>query len=173
MENWNDKKEVKKGTIGEQIVKDYFASRGYVVYLPATDGSHIFDGLLMRDKKELAVLEIKTKARRNYYADTGINISHYNEYKKISESHNLIVRLFFVDEMIGAIYGGNLDDLEKAKVIKNKPYPSFEKNIVFFPLCNMKKIRDLTPEESVMIKNHNTRNYKYREFTEPCLPEVK
>ena len=68
--------------------------KGYVVYKPVTEGAHAFDILAVKDKKTVIIADVKTKARRNYFPDTGINYKHYVEYKAISEKHCLPVFLF-------------------------------------------------------------------------------
>ena len=72
-----------KGKIGEDIVRRYLEEKGYVVYKPVTEGAHAFDILAVKDKKTVIIADVKTKARRNYFPDTGINYKHYVEYKVI------------------------------------------------------------------------------------------
>ncbi len=90
--SWEDKTTVKKGNIGERIVSDYLNSKGFIIYEPKTDGSHGFDRIIQkRDKNEiyLAIVEIKSKSRRIYLPDTGINYNHYLEYIEFSKKYNL------------------------------------------------------------------------------------
>ena len=158
--NWNDKKEVKKGNIGEQIVNNYLEKEGFVIYKPITDSAHSFDRLAIKDKKQLIIAEIKTKARRNKFKDTGFNLSHFNEYKKISEKHNLPVYIFFVDEMLGEVYGNWLSILEEPyeKILK---YPYIHNDIIYFHLNKMKQICNLTETEIIELKKYSQRSYKY------------
>lgn len=169
--NWQDKQTVKKGNIGEEIVNDYLTNKGWVVYEPITDKAHGFDRLVSIDRKRLVIAEIKTKARRNRFPDTGIDFKHYIEYKQISERHNLPVHLFFVDEMLGQIYGEALTVLEKPDCHEHKgeylSYPMVKQHkdskIIYFYQPKMKVIHTLTEEQILLIKQHNTRSYDYAE----------
>lgn len=158
--NWEELKSVKKGNIGEEIAKEYLESKGYIIYKPVTDGAHAFDNLAIKDKTTLVVVEVKTKPRRKYYNDTGINVKHYKDYKDISEKHNLKVFIFFVDEYQGSVYGNELKNLVKP-VNDKKNYPLIEKGIIYFHLSNMHTISKLTRQQIDKIKEHTNSNYKY------------
>ncbi len=108
MENtdiWENKDSVKKGNYGENIINTYLEDKGYVVYRPITDGPHCFDHLAIKDKKQVIIAEVKTKAKLNNYDETGFEYKHYLEYKFISGKHNIPVFIFFVDEMLKEVYG--------------------------------------------------------------------
>jgi len=75
-QEWQDKKEVKKGNIGELIIRNYLEDKGYVVYEPVTEKAHHFDKVISRNKKFLAVAEIKTYERLRYKTETGINLKN-------------------------------------------------------------------------------------------------
>lgn len=159
--NWDKKTEVIKGNFGENIIRKYLEDKGFVIYEPITDKSHAFDKLAIKDKEQMILIEVKTKARRNKYPDTGININHYENYKKISKKHNLPIFLFFVDEMLGKIYGNTLQKLEEEIIIKSVKYPLFWNNIIYFPVAKMKDIYKLNSEEIAFLKKNSTRNYDY------------
>jgi len=167
--NWNDKTTVKKGNIGEQIVNDYLASKGLIVYEPITNRAHGFDRLVSKGKEKLVIVEIKTKAKRNAYPDTGIDYRHYLEYKAISKKHNLPVWLFFVDEMLGEIYGSTIETLEQPNCYefngKTLSYPMVKQHknskIIYFYQPQMKTISKLTHEQIQNIKEFSTRSYDY------------
>jgi hypothetical protein len=161
--NFNCRPSTKKGKIGEEIVRRWLEEHGWIVYEPKTENrSHAFDKLAIKDKKQLILIEVKTKARRNYYPDTGIDIKHYNDYKLISEKYNLPIFLFFVDEMMGEIYGGKLSSLEKrVKISNNREYPLKQNGIIYFPLEKMHKIAILNTMKTFELKKLNTRNYEY------------
>lgn len=163
---WNDKTTVKKGNIGEEKVRKYLESNNKVIYKPITDSAHCFDNLVSTNKKDFVIVEVKTKPKRNYYPDTGIDYKHYLEYKEVSKLHSLPVYLFFVDEMIGKIYSGKLSDLDQPKeyIYKNKSfsYPKVESGIIYFYQPSMKVFCELTKDEIDSIKNFSSRNYNYQ-----------
>jgi hypothetical protein len=159
-DNWNERINVKKGNIGEQIVFDYLYNIGYVIYRPVTGGAHPFDNLCVsRDKKDIFIAEVKTKEARQYYPDTGINIKNYNEYKFIQNKYNLHVFLFFVDADNLKVYGNFIACLEAKKVSGKCSYPLKQNGIIYFPLSNMKLISELTDDQAKAIKEHNTKRY--------------
>ena len=157
-------KQVKKGNIGERIVDDYFERQGYIIYKPVTNAPHLIDRFYVKDKKQLIFAEVKTKAKRNIYPDTGFDRKNYEEYKKLQEM-GLTVWIFFVDEAEGAVYGNTLERLSMPCKIQHKgktydyPLPSGE--IIYFPREIMHTICLLSNEEVKDIKSHNTRNYEY------------
>lgn len=160
--NFNDKQTTKKGKIGEGIVRKYLEDKGWIIYEPITDAAHVFDKVAIKDKDKMIILEIKTKARRNYYNDTGVDIRHYLDYKKISEKYKLPIFLFFVDEMLGKVYGNKLSFLEeKIKTNDGMEYPLEQKGIIYFALERMKEIALLDIKQVIDIKKLNTRNYEY------------
>jgi hypothetical protein len=158
-----------KGNLGETIVDRYFQSKGIISYRPVYDGAHPIDRFVAsHDKKQIFIADIKTKARRNRYPDTGIDYNHYYDYDQLRKKYNLRVFLFFVDEMLGELYGNFLDLLEKPYTDPKtkKKYPLWENNgyhnnIVYFPLIHMEKIQKLTEEECESLKKMNTRSYSY------------
>ena len=120
--NWEDRKTVKKGNIGEEITRQYLESKGYIIYKPLTEGPHSFDNLAIKGKTNIFIVEVKTKPRRKYYNDTGIDIRHYKTYREVSKKHNLKVFIFFIDEIQGLVYGNDLNNLIKP-VDDKKQYP--------------------------------------------------
>ena len=162
--NWEDKEQVKKGNIGENIVDQYFDGQGYIIYEPRQDAAHLIDRLYVKDKKKLIFAEVKTKARRNKYPDTGFNNKHYEEYKALQEM-GLEVWIFFVDEAEGAVYGNTLEELSAPLTIqhygKTIKYPWHWGEIIYFYRKIMDDIYLLSEEEVEEIKSHNTRNYDY------------
>lgn len=156
--NWQDKASVKKGNIGEGIIRQFLEEKGYIVYEPVTRGPHGFDKLAVRNKKDVLIAECKTKAKRTYYDDTGIDLRHYKEYKYVYEKHQIDVFLFFVDEHLAEVYGHFLRVLEKP----NGSYPLIQNNIIYFPMANMcRNICKLTPEQVESLKVYSKRNYSY------------
>jgi len=160
--NWQDKATVKKGDFGEKIVRNYLEGKGFIIYEPLTDGAHSFDKLAIKNKRTIVIAEVKSKARMNFYNATGIDIKHFKEYKFIGEKYNLPVYLFFVDEMLGKIYGNKLSELLKP-VEDDLKYPNTEKvkNIILFSLNSMVDIHILTKIEIDYLREHSTRKYDY------------
>lgn len=160
--NWQDKPEVKKGNIGEVIIRKYLEDKGYVIYEPVTDGAHHFDKVISRNKKFLAIAEIKTYERLKFKDETGINLKNYKEYLNIE----IEVFVFFVDYVTKTIYGNKLKILNKEINIKGKSYPyvmeSKTGKKMMFHLDVMKTISTLTDEQCVEIKKHSYKNNKYK-----------
>lgn len=156
---------VEKGNFGEQIVDKWLASKGLIVYKPTTNNAHGFDRLVSVDKSSLVIVEVKTKPKRLYFPDTGINIKHFEGYKEVSEKHSIPVCIFFVDEILKQIYCGWLSELIQEKQInwkgKQIAYPLTSKGIVYFYQPSMKVIHYLTDEEVKEIKSLSNSNYKY------------
>lgn len=114
---WKKKKTVKKGDLGEDIVKKYMESKGWIVYQPVTNGGHAFDMLCIKHKKKVIALDVKTKARFNKFEATGIDTKHYDVYKKIKCKLNIPFYLFFVDDKNGTVHCQELDKLPKPFII--------------------------------------------------------
>jgi len=164
---WQDRTEVKKGDLGEGLVDAYLLKNNIIPYHPVFDGAHPFDRLIATpDKKSLAIVDVKTKARRTYYPDTGIDNRHLKDYLFISNQHNLRVFLFFVDEFEKRIYGNYLDVLMEPRVInhngKQINYPLNYHEITYFPLESMKNVSSLTDKESSDLKQLSQRSYDYQ-----------
>jgi hypothetical protein len=158
-------KAILKANVAEEIVHRYLEEQGFIVYKPITEGAHAFDILAIKNKRKVMVADIKAKARRNYYPDTGINVKHYEVYKDIQTQHNLPVFLFFVDEYLMQIYGNWLSELSKPRkvVFKGKEllYPLFQKGIVYFPLEAMIMIETIPKETATLLIEYSSRSYEY------------
>lgn len=114
--NWDDKREVKKGDLGESICRSLLESDKYVVYEAVTKKAHLIDFFCHRESKEIIGAEVKSKRRTKkcFWGDvpgTGFDIRHYKEYLHLQEKHNIEIKMFFVDEYEELIYGGWLSDL--------------------------------------------------------------
>ena len=164
--NWQQKLTVKKGNLGEEIISRFLERKGYVIYSPETkDKAHAFDRLAIKDKEQIIIAEIKTKARRNKYADTGINKRNYEQYIKIQNKYNIPVFIFFVDEMLKKVYGNWLSKLIIPIIIEGKQYPLILNNIIYFPLINMINIAELSEQQITELKKLSNRNYEYIAIT--------
>jgi len=159
--SWSSKTTVKKGDYGELLVDKFLESKGYVCYFPKTDGPHWFDRLAVKDKSKVIAAEVKTKARMNKYPATGFNKKHYLEYKRIYENHKIHVFVFFVDEMLGKIYGNFIQKLEQPQFIGGNKYPMEIGDVIVFPLINMTDIATLSQEDVKYLKSNSQRNYGY------------
>ena len=163
--NWSSRPEVIKGQIGEDIVLKHLEAMGYIIYRPVNGGAHPFDNLCANKDKSIFVVEIKTKPRRIYYPDTGINIRNYEDYCRTRAKHNIDIILFFVDEVKKCIYGGSLRDLETEITIEHGidtlNYPLRHNGIIYFPLDNMKMGWDLSENEIMRLKQITTRSKPY------------
>ena len=161
--DWENKIQVRKGSIGEKIVENYIEKKGYIVYKPSTKEAHPFDMLCIKGKKEIIIAEIKTKPKRKYYPDTGFNYQHYKDYLYIQEK-GLNVFIFFVDEELDAIYGNWLQTISKEKSImhngKTIKYPLIINNIIYFPVISMETIIKLTEIEIATIKSLYSGKYE-------------
>ena len=166
---WQDRTTVRKGNLGEQIVHTHLENKGYVVYNPNTEGPHAFDKLAIRNKQDIIIAECKTKARRNYYPDTGIDYRHFTEYKYIEERYNIPVYLFFVDEMLKKVYGNELSVLEEPRKVcfvrngrqRVQQYPLTQNGIIYFPITVMEDIAPLTETDCSKLTTVSTRRYEY------------
>jgi len=147
MIDFENLKSTQKGNLGESIVDGMLRDQGFVIYKPERGLAHAFDRLIIKNKQILLIAEVKTKAKRKYYPDTGIEYKHYKEYKNIMKKHNLEVMLFFVDEEMKSIYGGKLSDLDipQSFTFKNKEitYPKVELGIIYFHIDVMEKYSDI------------------------------
>lgn len=154
MDTWHEKETTKKGDVGEEIVEQELNERGYTIYKPISSGRHNFDRLIMNYQDKGFLLEIKTKPRRIYHPDTGIDIKKYWQYKDC-ETNGMKIFIIFVDELTKSIYGNYLQILDKNSVrdIKDKK--------IYFQLSDMKTFRNLTDDEVKRIKEHSTINKKY------------
>lgn len=167
--NWEDKLTVKKGNLGESIVKNYLEKKGYVVYKSISDLAHAFDFLIVKDKKIILIAEVKTKARMNKYNSTGINLKHYNEYIYIQEKYNINIILFFVDEhpKEKRVYYQTLKNLSLERVVKESgkliKYPNCEiiKGVILFSLIDMEEVCKLSDNQINDLKKYSSRSYGY------------
>jgi len=155
---------LKMGRMGERLVKDHFKSMGYCIY-PAPEESAPIDFIAIKEK-EMVFVEVKTKPRRLYHPDTGIDVKRLKEYKGISLKHNTRCFLAFVDIIEGSAYGNYIDVLEKREITDRKTgkkYPSVEKEIIYFKVPESFLILfDLSPKSIKELASLNTASNRYR-----------
>lgn len=163
--SWHNKAEVKKGNIGEDIVKSVLENKGYIIYKCITDGAHAFDFLAIKDKKVFLIAEVKSKARFNKFDATGIDERSYNEYVFIYKNVGIDVILFFVDEhpKEERIYCQRLSVLMVEKTVNNISYPNknISKGKIVFSLQDMINVCRLNESQLAELRKHSTRNYEY------------
>lgn len=154
---------LRKGAIGEEMVRPYLEAKGYVVCRPVTEGAHAFDGLAIRNKKHCIAYDVKAKARMNKWPATGVNVSHFLTYWEFSQNHNMPFWLFFVDEMLGQIYGNEISKLEERRSIDGVDYPfvlnTRTDQIRIWPLEAMLKVSDLSDEQKSALAACNQRTH--------------
>lgn len=151
-----------KGEYGEQIVRRILEKQGFVIYKPQTEGAHAFDVLAIQNKTRCIALDVKAKARRNKYADTGINVRHYQTYKAFSEAHQMPFWVVFVDEMLGRIYGNTLANLDKPVTEAGISYPfEYAGLIRYWPLASMIFMHTLTCDEKADLAALSQRSHAY------------
>lgn len=153
---------LEKGEYGEQIVRSILEKKGFIVYKPNTEGAHAFDILAIKDKSKCIAMDVKAKARRNKYADTGIDLRHYNVYKRFADKHAMDFWLIFVDEMLGSIYGNTLEKLNEPKKVAGIEYPYDSNNSIrYWPISSMIVIHQLNQKERADLACLSQRSYNY------------
>jgi hypothetical protein len=153
MEDWQEKKEVKKGNIGEKIVQDFLEQNNFILYKPVTNGAHKIDYFAHSGQnKSVICCEVKTKARMAWKCKTGFNISCYNHYNELKIKHNINTFIFFVDDFEKCVYGQWLHLLNN---------PEYIKDSIVWPLNQMKLIRKLNEYEINEILIYSQRKYDY------------
>jgi hypothetical protein len=145
---------LKKGEIGEQIIREYLESGGYIVYFPQTKNkAHYFDILATKNKEKVIAIDVKTKARLNKWAAQGINIKSYNEYMNFVEKINIPFYLVFVDDKNGDVHMANLKEL----VNGFNPAP----HIIAWYLKDMKYLFNIGKEKITELSEFDQRNYYF------------
>lgn len=152
--------------MGERLVDKFLADKGFISYSPKVEGAHPFDRLCAsNDKRTVFVAEVKSKARRTFYPDTGIDKRHLCDYRGISNKYNMHVFIFFVDEGEKRIYGNWIHELMKPRDVQHKgrilKYPLEQGAIVFFPLEAMLDICAIDGVQANELRGLSQRNYQY------------
>ena len=157
---------LKKGAVGEAIVSDYLYSKNLMIFKSERENcSHPFDKMLvdMETLKFVGLVDVKTKPKRVYYPDTGINLRHWHTYLDASRINKVPFFLFFVDEEMGKIFWGELEYLSQERMVDGLKYPRKEfgkKAIVYFPISVMKVLdRDISQQNANLIRSFSQRSY--------------
>jgi hypothetical protein len=154
MTRQNFKTALKKGELGEDIIRDYLESKGWIVYCPFTkDKAHYFDQLATKNKEQVIALDVKTKARFNKWAAQGINIKSYNEYMKFIDRVNVPFYIVFIDDKNGDVHAQELKKLKRS--FNPTPY------IIAWFLEDMKYLFNIGEEKIKQLSEFDQRNYNY------------
>lgn len=154
--NWEDKDTVKKGNLGEKIIREYLEQQGWIVYFPFSKGAHWFDMLATKGKQQVIAVDIKTKARFNKWAAQGINIKAYNEYLTFATNNDIPFFIIFIDDKTGDIHSADIRKLKDAPSINPTPY------IIAWPLSAMKRLDiHLTKQQIAELSQYDQRKYEF------------
>lgn len=146
---------LKKGEIGEKIIYDLLERKGWVVYCPFTKNkAHRFDILATKNKEKAIAIDVKTKARMNYWNATGVNIKSYKEYLIFMETTKIPFFLIFIDEKLGTIHSLDL----------RKETPSFNPTtyIIAWYIDDMKYIGTISDDQKQEISQYDQRSYEFK-----------
>ena len=162
--DWESRRTVQKGNLGEDIVKKFLEGKGLVVYKPVTDKAHSFDMLAICDKRAVMIAEVKSKTLMNFSKCTGFNYSTFLDYCYISNKHKIPVFVFFVDEKLAEIYGNWLHELEKPAEHEGRRFPynmttRWGQELRLYHYNSMRHIADIAKEEAELLKNLTYSSY--------------
>ena len=181
----------RKGECGElivdKIIDEWFPH--HMIYKVIRESTaHLVDRLIIPKPTvphyHMFLLEVKTKSRRTFYKDTGIDEHNYWRLVTWQKTHEAEVFLAFVDEGCGAIYGAFLKELMEPIQINTQggpiQYPLFEmarnqakdheyfKSIVYFPTAKMGLCRRLPIELITRLRQMSARRYPYPSAAGGC-----
>jgi len=135
------------GAVGERYISEFAASKSSNAYIPAVLQSNPVDSICVHNSGKLWALELKTKPRRLYHADSGMDLNDFNTYLNFQ----VPVYLLFCDHITKTMYGQWAKKLEPHKKIEGK--------IVYFNLEYFDEYRKLKYDEVVELINLSTSNY--------------
>lgn len=177
--SFEDSNRFKTGWLGEQMVDVFLKQQGWVPYYPMKGVAHPFDRLLATpDKRRLCIVEIKTKFKREFYPDTGIERRHFNDYQAITMEYNIPLFLVFVDAKAGQVYGQWWAELLKTREPEQRSrlggcvsYPWFHGGQVYFQISIMKIFHVIPPEQCEEILKYRESNWQ--EHDENLTDQIK
>lgn len=145
---------LKKGEIGEQIMREYLEKKGWIVYFPFTKNkAHYFDLLATKDKEKVFAMDVKTKARFNKWPAQGINIKAFNEYSHFQEQAKIPFYLVFIDDKNGDVHLAEITELKNSF----NPAP----HLIAWPLSEMKLLFNIGAEKIAELSVFDQRNYEF------------
>jgi len=180
--DFNILESVKKGNFGEELIIKMF--EGSISY-PLIDGdfevythpnsTHLFDLYCIKKQGKIIEerVEVKTKPKRLYENDTGIDIKYSENFKDFLK-FNIDILIIFVDQDKKQIYGNYFSKLEKGySELSDDPnyfkskfigiWPKEDGGIRYWNIAQMIFIRDLTEKEVEILKQYSTDNYHHEE----------
>jgi hypothetical protein len=164
--SWQDKIEVQKGNIGEAIVDRELIKQGWHPYAPAElERPHPFDRLYVRGE-EFILVDVKTKPRRRFYPDTGIDLRHYHKYMMASRRMCMPIHLAFVDQFLRKAYWAPLAELEQPHTMPESKwrYPNTYMGIRYWAVPGVFKELCLLTDEEVAALDACSRITDHRQF---------
>lgn len=154
--SWENKKQVIKGTIGEDIIRERLESKEWIVYKPITKAPHWFDMMACKNKENVIAIEVKTKARFNKWHAQGVNVRHYNEYINFVNKTKIPLWLIFVDDKTGDVHAADISKLKNGFIVGKK------EKIIAWPLSQMKYVTNIGQENVKKLTQYDTRNYEFQ-----------
>jgi lipopolysaccharide export LptBFGC system permease protein LptF len=98
-----------------------------------------------RNKDEIFFYEVKTKPKMRCYTAQGINIKHYNDYKRLLNKIDISFYLYFIDNLNGDVHSVALNKL--IKLTENNQVEYQDKNVIAWNLKHLKFLFTLTNEQ--------------------------
>lgn len=145
---------LKKGELGERIIREYLEGRGWVVYFPFTKNrAHYFDMLATKNKEKVIAIDVKTKARLNKWAAQGIDIRHYNEYMKMANSTGVPFFIVFIDDKTGDVHAQDIKKLSDPIRVNDK--------IMAWKLSQMVLLFNIGPDNISKLSLYDQRTYSF------------
>lgn len=150
---------LQKGKFGEDIVRDRLQKQGRIAYSPPPGIAHPFDLLIYNPADgRISLGEVKAKPRRKYYEDNGVSRRSYEKYHKIRSKVPFPLTIFWVDEVLGMIYGGDLSRLMMPHRSRDRDYPiACPGGRIYFALDWMRQFWDLTATEIATLREYTAR----------------
>lgn len=147
---------LKKGELGEAIIRQRLEAKGWIVYFPFTKNRpHYFDMLATYEKAKVIAIDVKTKARLNKYNAQGIDTRHYDQYMAFVKTSKVQFWIVFIDEYSGDIHTARLDHLRD-------PVYLCDGKIMAWSLDQMTSLGKITHEQRTELQGYNQRNYDYQ-----------